>query len=180
MKAIRLQGYCNTMRSVRPVMVLLVLALFVGDATSDEVTKICGKDGRIAVPATDELKTWEAVHKAFQRFSPCDSGSVGENFSDAIALMLAGQWSQTRRLQQLTQRDREFETFVIRHLNELMTAQQAVTIEQNAEKHCPDGAQALCEHILKRIRETPCPPCADILKRRGETPWPESTPTTTR
>ena len=168
------------MRLVRPVMVLLALALSVGDARSTDLTKICGEDGRIAEPATYELKTWDAVHKAFQQFSQCDSGAVGENFSDSIASMLAGQWSQTRRLQELTMRDREFETFVVRHVDELMSPQQAVNIAHNAEKHCPEGAQALCEHILKRIRETPCPPCADILKRRGETPWPESTPTTTR
>lgn len=168
------------MRLVRPVMVLLALALSVGDSRSTDLTKICGEDGRIAEPATYELKTWDAVHKAFQQFSQCDSGAVGENFSDSIASMLAGQWSQTRRLQELTMRDREFETFVVRHVDELMSPQQAVNIAHNAEKHCPEGAQALCEHILKRIRESPCPPCADILKRHGETPWPESTPTTTR
>jgi hypothetical protein len=168
------------MRLVRPVMVLLVLALSVGDATTNALTKICGEGGRIAEPATYELKTWDAVHKAFQRFSQCDSGAVGENLSDSIASILAGQWSQTRRLQELTMRDREFETFVVRHIDELMSPQQAVDIARNAEKRCPEGAQALCEHILKRIKETPCPPCADILKRRGETRWPESTPTTIR
>ena len=167
------------MRFKQIVIALLAFACCSGEGFPHK-TACSEREAFLAEGEASSLKTWDAVYASFQQFSQCDDASISEGYSDSIVRLLSERWSQTQRLQELTQRDREFETFVVRHIDELMSPQQDVDITQNAEKHCPEGAQALCEHILKRIRETPCPPCADILKRRGETPWPESTPTTTR
>jgi hypothetical protein len=43
--------------------------------------------------------------------------------------------------------DREFEQFVIRHIDESMTEDEANLIVNNARLHCPQGAKQFCNVI---------------------------------
>jgi hypothetical protein len=143
------------MNLIRLMIVLMVLVSHVGDAASDDKHPCSSNDARLAETEASSLKTWNSVYESFQRFSQCDDASIGEGYSDSITRILSKSWSDTPRLQQLVAHDRRFQTFVLRHIDELMTPAEAATIAKNAAAHCPEGASELCGRILKRLKELP-------------------------
>ena len=95
----------------------------------------------------DELKTWDSVHRSFKRFGRCAEGPIAEEYTDSIARLLAHDWNHLDDLVRLTSSDHEFERFVIEHIDESMTEDDAILIVNNARLHCPRSATRLCKLI---------------------------------
>jgi hypothetical protein len=133
------------------------LVLAIGGALIGEDKKPCTQQDAInAEKRADSLKNWSAVYGAFEQFGQCgDQGAIGEGYSDSIARLLSSQGSTAEQLSQLTSHDRDFEQFVLRHVDELMTPDQAAAIRKNAESHCPSDAKRLCKSIVARIGALP-------------------------
>jgi hypothetical protein len=88
-----------------------------------------------------------------RKFARCDDASIGETYRDRIAQLLAEKWDTANELGRLTSRDKNFEKFVLRHIDELMTPEQATKVLDNAQAHCPSGMRSLCTAIAARLRE---------------------------
>jgi hypothetical protein len=101
------------------------------------------------------LRNWAEVYKAFKQFGQCDQAAIAEGYSDSIARLLSRQWDTVDLLNRLTLHDRSFEQFVLRHVDELMTPDQAAAIRKNAESQCPSDAKRLCKSIVARIEALP-------------------------
>ena len=99
----------------------------------------------------DTLKSWELAHLSFVNYASCDDGAIAEGYSDSISRLLADQWQQFEKLQELAGQDTPFKAFVLRHIDESMSPEQAKSIGQNAKSHCPPNGKALCGEILQRL-----------------------------
>jgi hypothetical protein len=96
---------------------------------------------------TAQLDDWDAIYRAFKRFAACDDGLVAEQYSDSINHLLAYDWKDLGPFLRLTAADPNFEDFVIRHVNETMTEDEAIRIVKNARSRCPAAAKRLCKSI---------------------------------
>lgn len=100
------------------------------------------------------LRSWTELYSSYKSFAQCDDGGIGEGYSDSVARLLSDHWNSTNQLNRLVSRDKDFERFVLRHIDELMSPAQAKNIRDNAEARCPSNAKRLCKRITARIRET--------------------------
>src|SRR5437016_7679291 len=78
---------------------------------------------------TDRLKDWEAVYRFFKEFAHCDNGAVSEGLDDSIIRLLGKDWNHIDALARLAARDKGFEKFVLRHIDELASQ------EERSEEH---------------------------------------------
>jgi hypothetical protein len=99
------------------------------------------------------VKNWDGLYQSFRRFSQCDDGSVGEGYSDTVEHLLAEDWQHFDRLVSLTSTDRQFQRFVLKHIDELWSPEHARAVSRNASQHCPPKGKRLCDLIIKRIAE---------------------------
>jgi hypothetical protein len=109
------------------------------------------EQARKAEAEADTLKSWKLVHLSFVNYVSCDDGAIAEGYSDSISRLLADRWQEFEKLQELAGQDPSFKDFVLRHIDESMSSEQAKAIEQNARFHCPVGGTALCGEILQRL-----------------------------
>jgi hypothetical protein len=109
------------------------------------------KDAINAEEEASTLKSWVEVFRSYKRYGQCDDAAIAEGYSDSVARLLSERWGSSGELNRLCSRNRGFEKFVLRHVDELMTPQQARTILKNAKSRCPKGAFRLCREISGRI-----------------------------
>ena len=137
---------------------LVMLTLF--SATSFAIAaKACEQDrcsesnAKAAESVASSLNSWPEVHRAFSKMAACDGGAIGEGFSESVVSLLVAHWSKLDELARLTRHDSRFERFVIRHVDELMSPDEAKQIFQNANNLCPPHASRLCAALRRRVEE---------------------------
>jgi multidrug efflux pump subunit AcrB len=112
------------------------------------------EQARKAEEEADTLKSWQLVHLSFENYARCDDGAIAEGYSDSISRLLADQWQQFENLQELAGQDPPFKEFVLRHVDESISAEQAKAIGQNARLRCPADGKVLCNEIMQRLIST--------------------------
>jgi len=95
----------------------------------------------------DQLQDWNSVYRSFKRFAHCDQGSIGEEYSNSVSRLLVHDWKHLDALLHFTASDTDFEAFVIRHIDETMSEDEATVVINNARLHCPPEARRLCKSI---------------------------------
>jgi len=133
------------MKSV--ILFCLLLASTVGLLASEKAKPCTREDAIRAEEEASSLRSWAEVYKSYKNFAQCDDVGIGEGYSQSIARLLSDQWNSADQLNRLTSHDKGFERFVLRHVDELMTPDQANKIRDNAEAHCPAHARRLCTEI---------------------------------
>jgi len=132
---------------------ILLLATHVFALDSERKRQCTVQEAIRAEEQASTLKNWDEVYEAYRNFAHCDDGAISEGYSDSISRLLSEKWSSANRLIELTSRDGNFERFVLKHIDELMTPSQAVKIRENAETKCPTHADSLCQAISRRLKE---------------------------
>jgi len=121
-------------------------------------SKPCTKQDAIAAEEqASSIQSWTELHRSYERYAQCDDGAIGEGYSDSIARLLAEKWESLDEFDRLGVQDRAFEGFVLRHVDELMTPEQANKIRDNSKNHCPSHDRALCRKIADRLRASSGP-----------------------
>jgi hypothetical protein len=136
---------------IRIVCFLIVLgSVGVGAAVGEK--KGCSvEQGRQAETETDNLKTWESVYFFYQKYAPCDNGGVAEGVSDAVAKLLANHWNSIATFVTITDSDKNFEKFVLRHVDSTIDWEHdGPKIHENAQQHCPVNLKRLCKDLMAR------------------------------
>jgi hypothetical protein len=105
----------------------------------------------LAEAEASSLKTWTDIHKSFKKFAQCDDGAISEGYSDSVVRLLSDDWQSIDQLSQLVSRDKEFEAFVLHHIDDLMSPTEMQKIRDNAGAHCTPGARRLCSKIIGQI-----------------------------
>ena len=97
------------------------------------------------------LTSWRALHTSFVKYRHCDDGAIAEGYSESVTLLLADHWKSLPDLGRLTEKDKEFEKFVLRHVNETVPRERLERIAKNARQRCPKQLSGLCEQLAKRL-----------------------------
>ncbi len=111
------------------------------------------KEPILAEEQADALKSWDEVYRSFKAFAQYDDGAIAEGYSDSISRLLSDDWNSVSQLNQWIAENKNFEKFVFKHIDELMTPDQAKKIRDNAETLCPKDAGRLCKAICDRLSE---------------------------
>jgi len=130
----------------KTVFGLLLMVAFHGFAEAATQKPCTNAELREAQKEADQLKDWDSVYRSFKRFAHCDEGGIAEAYSDSVGRLLARDWKHLDAFVRLTS-DQDFEQFVIRHVDETMSEDEAALVINNARLHCPPGAKRLCRSI---------------------------------
>ena len=115
----------------------------------DEPKPCTKQEAMQAEESTDHLEGWSEVYQSFTRFSQCDDGGIAEGYSDAIGKLLADKWDQFPDLVKLATKDKRFQSFVLRHVDETIPDDMLKKVGQNARDECPTNAGGLCKLIIR-------------------------------
>jgi hypothetical protein len=125
----------------------LVLFLALAGLAEAATQKVCTQaEVKQVQKEADQLTDWDSMYRSFKRFAHCDEGAIAEEYSDSVGRLLARDWKHLDSFVRLTS-DHGFEQFVIRHIDETMSEDEAALVISNARAHCPPGAKRLCKSI---------------------------------
>jgi len=99
------------------------------------------------------IQSWKALRDFFHEFGECDDGAISEGFSDSVVRLLISDWSHVSSLQEMVDTDRDFGSFVLRHIDDLMSPSQLNSIGELASRSCPKDARRICKDIRGRVEE---------------------------
>lgn len=147
---------------VSAILVAMTGFFFVAAATPE--SRRCKEEEAIkAETDSSGLKSWTQLYNSYRRYAQCDDGAISEGYSDVVAHLLTEHWTKVGELAKLSKHDKNFERFVLRHIDELMSPDQARAIHDNTQLHCPNNALRLCKAIRQRIIAL-APPVRDQLQ----------------
>ncbi len=139
----------------RSAVVLFCLVIAASVHVQAQGKRTCTKEDAIrAETESSSLQNWSEVYNSYRSSVHCDDASIAEGYSNSIAHLLSEEWDTIDQLNQLVSRDRNFEQFVLRHIDELMSPAQAEKIRENAVAHCTRRASRLCKSISIRLEQT--------------------------
>ena len=142
------------LRTATTCTLLFILSLGSGVAHAGGAAKPCTmQEAKKAEESIDSSLDWSGVYKLYKNFSHCDDASIAEGYSDVISRLLSDKWNNVNQLNRLVSRDRGFERFVLKHVDELMSPDQSRKIRNNAVGRCPYRSGRLCKAILDRLGE---------------------------
>lgn len=112
----------------------------------------CTDNGFQAEKDIDTIRNWRGLYRAYQRYKACDDGAIAEGWSDIVVRLLTQEWNTLPTLNRLARVDKGFETFVLWHIDELMSPDESALIIKNAETRCPSNAKRLCQALGRKAR----------------------------
>lgn len=131
---------------------LLIATLFVfglGDARAD-ARPCSSRDAFAAEQEASTLKDWDALYRSYEKFSHCDDGAVSEGYSYSVAWLLTGRWEGFGRLLVLAKQSSHFEDFVVSHVNETMSQDDANRLLRNLAE-CSRSGEKLCSRLKSAV-----------------------------
>lgn len=129
---------------------VLVVAGFSVATGAWAADRACTKaDGANAQKAVDRAMTWPQLQKAQQDFGHCDSGEVGEAYSDALLRLLVD-WQDVPALAK-AMGDPGFKQFVLSHLR-TASKDDRNAVYSRAKASCPPGQDAFCGEIAEAAK----------------------------
>ena len=134
---------------------IMVIELLIGNSVEAAATLCSQEDAIKAETKASTLRSWHAVFNSYQNYNQCDDGAVSEGYSNSIALLLANDWSRIAELTNIFAAHPKFRHFVLHHVDELMSQDQAKLIQNNATSHCPKTSSRFCAALVKRLAEIP-------------------------
>jgi hypothetical protein len=98
----------------------------------------------------DALRTWNALYKSFESYKQCDDGAIAEGYSEAVARILVDHWNSLPDLGRMQNKDSEFRSFVLKHIDATLDNTDVHKIRKNASVRCPEGLGKLCRDVKKQ------------------------------
>lgn len=139
---------------MRGIVIFLSYNFFLPSQTAYAKERICTQQEAMeAEVESSSLEDWAAVYRAFVQFGHCDDAAISEGYSSTVARLLTRDWQKFETLHRLTVRNRGFETFIVRHIDQLWSMDEAKAAANNARAHCPKNARRLCHRILNAIND---------------------------
>ncbi len=155
---------------MRLLIAILIFSVgFAGHAFAARV-KSCSRNDAIEAEGEASklnLQDWGSVYKSFKRFAQCDDASIGEGYSEVIVELLVNDWKSIDELNKPASKDKRFKRFVLHHVDELMSPEEAQQIYENVRTRCPTKLNKLCKLIENELDKTPT---GDVSTRVRRTP----------
>jgi hypothetical protein len=109
----------------------------------------------MAIPAEYEgekilaIKDWPAaLLKSFKTFGICDDGVIAEEYSDAIVQSLAKRWERFPELASLMEKNPDFHSFVLSHIDPTTEPDDLNALVSNAENKCHKQFPIICQAMI--------------------------------
>jgi|HubBroStandDraft_2_1064218.scaffolds.fasta_scaffold445525_2 hypothetical protein len=138
---------------MRILAIAVALGMFVFTPTYASTATCPLSKERAAGDAIDFLGNWQRIYEVYKKYRTCDDGYIAEGFSDGVSTLLAKHWDATPRLLAFTHTDRDFEQFVLRHVDATVAEDQPRLILDNARHQCPNGALVFCKALEQKAAE---------------------------
>ena len=136
--------------SLKLLMFLMFCITWTAALPKESPKRPCSQDEAMrAEKEIDNLKDWDQMCGWYRRFSRCDDGAIGEGYSDAVGQLLANRWEDFGKLAKLAATDNEFQSFVLKHIDETIPADTLGKIRRNASTDCPSSRTKLCRLVAK-------------------------------
>jgi len=130
------------------VLIILFSFFAIASCSSIAAEKSCSREEAIrAETEASSLPDWNSLYKAFLRFGHCDDGAISEGYSETVGRLLANDWELFEKLRTLSLRDKRFEQFVIRHIDDTVPSDYLNKIIDNVNQHCSSDSKRLCKLI---------------------------------
>jgi hypothetical protein len=98
-------------------------------------------------------KDWPAaLLTSFKTFGVCDDGAMAEGYSDAIVQSLAKRWDSFHELAEIMEKNPDFHSFVLSHIDATTDSDDLKALVLNAEKKCPRQFQKTCKAMIAKAR----------------------------
>jgi hypothetical protein len=133
---------------MRTATVLFFVLISVTAAIAESPKKCTSSEAKRARVEAGHVQDWNSIYSSFKRFGHCDSGRVAEEYSYAVSRLLAHHWEDVGVVLGLAARDKDFQQFVLRHINEDIPEEEAQLIVTNSRQHCPPNGKWLCDAIV--------------------------------
>jgi hypothetical protein len=127
-----------------------------GEAEGDCVSDAMKASGLLAnrVRAGSETKPFDRLHAMYLAYGRlCDDGAPAEGMADATVAVIAFNWKQITKLFVLMDKNPDFGTFVVRHVDGPATISELKTILRSAEERCPKGHEGRCNELAAAAKE---------------------------
>src|SRR5262252_3487274 len=108
-----------------------------------------------ALQAVDQIADWNELYDQFKQYAHCEDGALDEGWSDVVVRLLTKDWKTASVLSRLATADTKFSDFVLQHVDELMSPDEARTIVVNARTKCPRNADKLCHALAEKADRSP-------------------------
>lgn len=122
-------------------MVAAFLVILCGPAFAQQCTRA---DEIAALKMAGMLREWREVSAAFQRYRHCDDGAIAQGFTDSIVRLLALRWETLPEMAVLAEKEPEFRSFVLRHVDASADPRDRSRIADLAGSKCPSHHEKLC------------------------------------
>jgi len=140
--------------------VALSLAFTAAVASAQAADKPCTPaDKARADKGIDNVITWAQMQKAYIDFAHCDTGEIGELFTEAL-LRLIVEWKHVEAFDAAMQKDAQFKEFVYAHLKSPAAKDDRLAIYSRAKLSCPKGLDSLCAGLVEATNPSATPPAA--------------------
>jgi hypothetical protein len=106
-----------------------------------------------AVKESSALKSWQIIYDSYRKYQQCDDGAIAEGYSDSITGLMANKWDTLKDLKMLTETDKEFLKFILRHIDASAAPDDVKKVSNNASQHCTADSSELCSLIKERAEE---------------------------
>lgn len=133
---------------MKKVVLVAAIATMGGASALWAADKACSPaDAQKAQKAVDMVVSWQQLNKAWKDWRQCDSGEVGDTFTDAL-LRLMVEWKNVDVLGE-SMKDAEYKGFVQAHLKSPMAKDDLSSIRSRATMSCPKGQQDTCTAVAQ-------------------------------
>jgi hypothetical protein len=113
----------------------------------------CSKtDAQLAEAQAETLRSWDDLYRSYTIYQQCDDGAIGEGYSESVARILVDHWRTLPRLAQLARKDKDFQLFVLKHVDETINGDDARKVEANAQHACPAALRPLCGDLIQQAK----------------------------
>lgn len=157
---------------------ILLAAAALAFAGAASAQKPCTKaDESNAQKAIDKISSWATLNGTWKSFRHCDTGAVGENFTEAI-LRLVIDWKGVNQLADAMAKDADYKAFIIDHLKSPEAKSDAPDVYSRTKSACPGGLADWCKEIAAAVHEPPPRPATPVALPPAVAPQPGVPPVT--
>jgi hypothetical protein len=137
---------------MRQIILILLFVPLLLQAEASPFTVCTQQEAISAEEEASSLSDWGSIYRSFKKFSRCDDGAIGEGYSNSVSKLLAHDWDSLPELLSLIVSNKEFEEFVISHIDETVPVDELNLIINNSISRCPKDASAFCDRIKAAAR----------------------------
>jgi hypothetical protein len=130
----------------------LAAIVLLGCGLAQAADKPCTRpDIANAQRAIDKIVSWSQLRKAWGDYKQCDTGDVGDQFTDALLRMVV-EWKNVDELAAAAEKDPDYKAFVIAHLKSPAAKDDQPTVYSRAKRDCPKKLDAFCADVAEAVK----------------------------